>query len=73
LIFPNPADPQHYVVINSGHTFAEDDLRGTNALLYPRWGDWAVIRPTPTTDQPLAHELPASGLFDEFWQFPANR
>jgi len=73
LIFPNPADPQHYVVINSGHTFAEDDLRGTNALLYPRWGDWAVIHPTPTTDQPLAHQLPASGLFDEFWQFPANR
>jgi hypothetical protein len=73
LIFPNPADPRHYVVINSGHTFAEDDLRGTNALLYPRWGDWAVIRPTPTTDQPLAHEVPAAGLFDEFWQYPGNR
>jgi dienelactone hydrolase len=73
LIFPNPADPQHYVVINSGHTFAEDDLRGTNALLYPRWGDWGVIRPTPTAEQPLAHELPASGLFTEFWQFPPPR
>lgn len=73
LIFPNPADPQQYVVINAGHTFTEDDLRGTNALLYPRFGDWAVIRPLPTTEQPSAHELAASGVFNEFWQFPGNR
>jgi hypothetical protein len=73
LIFPNPADPQHYVVLNSGHTFAEDDLRGTNALLYPRWGDWGVIRPMPTAEQPTTHELSDSGLFNETWQFTATR
>jgi hypothetical protein len=72
LIFPNPADPEHYVVLNAGHTFAEDDLRGTNALLYPRWGDWAVIHPTPTPAHPTAHELSASGLFTEFWEFAPN-
>ena len=59
-----------YVVLNSGHTFKEADLKGTNALLYPRLGDWAVIKPTPTEKDPAAYEVVAAGLFDENWQFP---
>ncbi len=69
LIYPHPKGG-NYVVINSGHTFGEADLRGTNALLYPRLGDWAVLKPTPTKDNPAAFEVVAAGLFDEFWQFP---
>lgn len=70
LIYPNPlAGQSSYVVINSGHTFRETDLRGTNALLYPRLGDWAVIKPTPTEKDPAAYEVVAAGLFDENWQF----
>lgn len=69
LIYPNPKG-SGYVVINSGHTFGEADLRGTNALLYPRLGDWAVLKPTPTKENPAAFEVVAAGLFDEFWQFP---
>jgi pimeloyl-ACP methyl ester carboxylesterase len=42
MIYPNPANPKRYIVINSGHTFHEADFKGTNALLYPRVGDWAV-------------------------------
>jgi hypothetical protein len=54
LAYPNPiAGNGWYVVINSGHTFKEADLKGTNALLFPRLGDWAVI----------------AGLFDENWKF----
>jgi hypothetical protein len=70
LIYPNPGNPSFYVVINSGHTFHEADLKGTNALLYPRLGDWAVLKPTPTGKDPAAAEVVAAGLFDEFWQFP---
>jgi predicted esterase len=66
---PNPRSSDYYVVINSGHTFAEADFKGTNALLYPRLGDWAVIKPTPTAKDPTAHEVVAAGLFDEKWQF----
>jgi predicted esterase len=73
LIYPNPLNPTKYIVINSGHTFGEADLKGTNALLYPRLGDWAVIKPTPTAKDPAAYEVVAAGLFDENWQFPKKK
>jgi hypothetical protein len=74
LIYPNPLHANmSYVVINSGHTFKEADLKGTNALLYPRLGDWAVIKPTPTDKDPAAYEVVAAGLFDENWQFPKKK
>jgi len=70
LIYPDSKNTnRNYVVINSGHTFKEADLKGTNALLYPRLGDWAVIKPTPTEKDPAAYEVVAAGLFDENWQF----
>jgi len=72
LIYPNPLNPTYYVVINSGHTFHEADFKGTNALLYPRLGDWAVLKPTPTAKDPAGAEVVVAGLFDEFWQFPAK-
>jgi Prolyl oligopeptidase family len=73
LIYPNPLDSEHYVVINSGHTFREADLKGTNALLYPRLGDWAVLKPKPTKDDPAGFEVVAAGLFDENWQFEKKK
>ncbi len=69
LIYPNPLNPTRYVVLNSGHTFHEADLKGTNALLYPRLGDWAVLKAAPTDKDPGATEVIAAGIFDEFWQF----
>jgi dienelactone hydrolase len=68
MIYPNPK-ADGYVVINSGHTFREADLKGTNALLYPRLGDWAVLKPKPTKDDPAGFEVVDAGLFDENWQF----
>ncbi|MDQ2901118.1 MAG: prolyl oligopeptidase family serine peptidase [Acidobacteriota bacterium] len=60
LIYPNPLNPKKYVVINSGHTFHEADFRGTNALLYPRLGDWAIEK--------MDGVIVAGGLFDENWK-----
>jgi hypothetical protein len=61
LVFPNPLNPNRYVVINSGHTFSEDDWRSTNANLFPHIGDYALIT--------LAnHEIVHSGFFDEHWK-----
>lgn len=61
LIYPNPLNPNKYVVLNSGHTFGENDFKGTNALLYPRWGDYAVI-------ENKTGAVKLSGLFDEQWR-----
>jgi hypothetical protein len=70
LIQPNPLNPQKYVVLNSGHTFHEDAFRGTNALLYPRLGDYALLQLAPTDRDPLATKVVTAGLFDEFWKLP---
>jgi len=61
LIQPNPLNPNKYVVFNSGHTFGKADLVGTNALLYPRWGDWAVI-------ESATGKVKSAGLFDDGWR-----
>src|SRR5262249_47318281 len=60
VVYPNPLNPKRYVVINSGHTFGDEDFRGTNAWLYPRIGDYAIL----TT----GGEIVLSGFFDEHWQ-----
>ena len=67
LIYPSPLNPQRYVVLNSGHTFHARDFEGTNALLYPRLGDYALLKPAPTEKDPAAAEVVAAGLFDDFW------
>jgi hypothetical protein len=58
-IYPNPLNPSRYIVLNSGHTFGDKEFRGTNALLFPRLGDWAVIK---------ADATPQVGFFDEHWR-----
>jgi predicted esterase len=66
LIYPSPLNAGRYVVLNSGHTFHAADYRGTNALLYPRLGDYAVMR--LTGGEPLAVDISTAGLFDDAWQ-----
>ena len=61
LIAPNPLNANRYVVFNSGHTFHEDEFKGTNALLYPRLGDYAVINP-------VQRQVVRGGLFDTEWR-----
>ena len=64
LIYPSPLSADHYVVLNSGHTFRAADFEGTNARLYPRFGDYALMKPQPKKE-PLVVK---AGLFDEFWR-----
>ncbi|MCC6367817.1 MAG: prolyl oligopeptidase family serine peptidase [Bryobacterales bacterium] len=59
-IYPNPLDSSRYVVLNSGYTFSAKDLTGTNALLFPKLGDWAVLD--------AKGEVTAAGFFDESWR-----
>jgi hypothetical protein len=68
LIYPSPLNAHRYVVLNSGHTFHAADFQGTNALLYPRLGDYALLKPVPTEKDPMAAEVVTAGLFDDYWQ-----
>jgi len=68
MIFPNPLDPTKYVVLNSGHTIPSEDYTKTNAMLFPRLGDYAILRMTPTAKNAAAYEVATAGLFNEFWQ-----
>jgi predicted esterase len=73
LIYPNPLNRSRYVLLNSGHTFHKEDFEGTNALLYPRFGDYAILR-LPTKGPGLAVEqVEQNGLFDEGWQVYAGK
>ena len=69
MIYPNPLNPQRYVVVNSGHTFHEAEFRGTNAYLFPRLGDYSVLRFHEGPDDP---EVVEAGFFDEEWTLPRN-
>jgi hypothetical protein len=64
MIAANPLNHLRYVVINSGHTFGAKEFAGTNALLYPHLGDFAVIKIGE------ADEVKADGYFDERWKKP---
>ncbi len=72
LIYPSPLNARAYVVLNSGHTFHAAEFLDTNAQLYPRLGDYALLKPTPTEKDGAAAEVVTAGLFDDFWQLVRN-
>jgi hypothetical protein len=65
-----PGAGEHYIVINSGHTFREAELSKLNYLLFPRWGDWAVLEidPRGTAKEPAAETVLQAGYFNEQWK-----
>ncbi len=72
LIQPNPLASGRYVVINSGHTFHEKELASLNYLLFPRLGDWAVLKVSDKVPEKPSEALDdvviRAGFFDEQWQ-----
>jgi hypothetical protein len=72
LIAPNPlpGGNEHYLVLNSGHTFRDAELAKLNYLLFPRWGDWAVLQIDPRQDRAalLQENIVRAGHFNEQWQ-----
>ena len=65
FIYPNPLNPAHYVVINSGLTADWADWAGDFAT--PRLGDFAVLKVKEGVEDP---EVAYGGLFDEAWKLP---
>ncbi|HET8546447.1 MAG TPA: prolyl oligopeptidase family serine peptidase [Bryobacteraceae bacterium] len=67
LIYPNPLNPDRYIVLNSGPTQREADYL-SNALQVPRLPDYAVIDTTTPPDERSVGKIVAAGFFDEQWQ-----
>jgi hypothetical protein len=68
LIYPNPLNPQRYIVINSGFTFREADYL-TNARQVPRLPDWAVLDVSVPASSRLPGRIAAANFFGERWEF----
>jgi hypothetical protein len=70
-IYPNPLNPNRYVVANSGFTFREYDYLN-NARQTPKLPDYAVV----DVDVPRTSRAPGgiltAGFFDEHWRLPAK-
>lgn len=66
MIFPNPLNPEHYVVINSGPTFREQALLN-NADQTPKLPDWAMVDLNTPPDGKWPGQILNAGFFDENW------
>jgi hypothetical protein len=74
LIQPNRLRRDNrYVVLNSGHTFHAKELSTLNYLLFPRLGDWAVMKVGDPPTDATKEEPVRAGFFDERWLFPGPK
>lgn len=73
LIFPNPLNPQRYVVLNSGFTFSRAAASGTNSLQTPKLPDWAIVDISVPPDDKFPGKVVDAGFFDEQWKFTTER
>jgi hypothetical protein len=68
LIFPNPLNPERYVVINSSFTFREYDYLN-NARQTPKLPDWAIIDLSTPPNSRYPGKVAAGGFFNEQWSW----
>ncbi len=71
LIYPNPLNPQRYVVLNSGFTFREYAYLN-NARQIPMLPDWAVIDVRDGATSQVPGAVQQAGFFDENWQLKSQ-
>jgi hypothetical protein len=67
LIYPNPLNPEKYVVINSSFTYREYDYLNT-ARQAPKLPDWAVIDTVNGRDSRQPGKVLDAGFFNEVWK-----
>ena len=72
LVYPNPLNPQRYLVLNSGFTFREYDYLN-NARQTPKLPDWAVVDISRPPDARAPGRIVAADFFDEKWHLGPPR
>ena len=71
LIFPNPLNPKHYVVLNSGFTFREYDYLN-NARQVPKLPDFGVIDIAVPVSSRSPGGVAEAGFFNEKWEITSQ-
>ena len=71
-IYPNPLNPEKYVVLNSGFTF-RDYAHLNNARQVPMLPDWAVVDLRTPPGNVWPGKIVAADFFDEQWQLKAKK
>lgn len=71
MIYPNPLNPDRYIVLNSGFTFREYDYLN-NARQVPKLPDWAVADITKPVTSRAPGEIVDAGFFGERWELKAR-
>ena len=66
LIFPNPLNPDRYIVLNSGFTFREYDYLN-NARQVAKLPDYAVIDISKPITSRAPGGIATAGFFTERW------
>lgn len=72
MIFPNPLNPDRYVVLNSSFTYREYDYLN-NARQIPKLPDWAVVDITTPPDSRFPGKIADADFFDEKWALKPSR
>ncbi len=67
-IYPNPLNPEKYVVLNSSFTFRDYDYLN-NARQTPKLPDWAVFDLDSPPNTRFAGKVVAADFFGERWEF----
>ena len=72
MIFPNPLNPNRYIVLNSGFTYREFAYLN-NARQVPKLPDWAIIDIRTPADSLWPGKVVDADFFDEFWKLRSPR
>ena len=71
-IYPNPLNPQRYVVLNSSFTY-RDFAYLNNARQVPMLPDWAVVDLKTPPGSVWPGKVVEAGFFDEAWQLKPQK
>jgi dienelactone hydrolase len=72
MIYPNPLNPERYVVLNSSFTFREFDYLN-NARQVPKLPDYAIVDTTTAPDDRWPGKIVDAGFFGEKWELKAGQ
>jgi pimeloyl-ACP methyl ester carboxylesterase len=71
-IYPNPLNPEKYIVLNSSFTYREYDYLN-NARQVPKLPDWAIVDVRVPPNSRFPGKIVDADFFDEQWQLKPQK